>query len=79
MVFNDILFKRIIVNNLKLSTFSIIYDAYSIVCVYTFIRAWDISTKYDFEIFRNLHGRYFMIYVMIQTNFHNLINFADSL
>lgn len=57
MVFNDILFKRIIVNNLKLSTFSIIYDAYSIVCVYTFIRAcvlhsWDISTKYDFEIFR---------------------------
>ena len=52
MVFNDILFKRIIVNNLKLSTFSIIYDAYSIVCIYTFIRAWDISTKYDFEIFR---------------------------
>lgn len=52
MVFNDILFKRIIVNNIKLSTFSIIYDAYSIVCVYTFIRAWDISTKYDFEIFR---------------------------
>lgn len=54
MVFNDILFKRIIVNNIKLSTFSIIYDAYSIVCVYTyiFIRAWDILTKYDFEIFR---------------------------
>lgn len=52
MVFNDILFKRIIVNNIKLSTFFIIYDAYSIVCVYTFIRAWDISMKYDFEIFR---------------------------
>lgn len=75
MVFNDILFKRIIVNNIKLSTFSIIYDAYSIVCVYTFITAWDIST-----ILKYLeHGRYFMIYVMIQTNFHNLINFADSL
>ena len=52
MVFNDILFKRIIVNNLKLSTFSIIYDAYSIVCVYTFIRAWDISMKYNFKILR---------------------------